>query len=278
MAETIFDAPESRAIMTYNLKNGWNFVQWEQRRDRLAEVIRAENPLLFGTQEGFSFQLRDLRERLPGYDYVGDGRFSDLTDEHVAIFYDTQRVTLVDSGTFWLADTHDLPGSKVEGEDFPRIATWLRCEVAGHDRELVMVNTHLTYQDIGLVVQTASLVEGIDRIAGRETDVILTGDFNQSRFTPTWETVTAAGFVDAVDFATTVDGPAFTFPDWDVWDDTRAAQVGENRIDWIMYRPAEGHPLPSGTHLRVVNTHTEPDPPSDHFPVVLGNQLTHEIG
>jgi endonuclease/exonuclease/phosphatase family metal-dependent hydrolase len=273
MSQTIFEAPAHRAVMTYNLKNGWNFIQWEQRRDRLAEVIHAERPLLLGTQEGFSFQLRDLRDRLPGYDFVGDGRFSDLTDEHVAIFYDTGRVTIVDSGTFWLAATHDLPGSKVEGEDLPRIATWVRCRIEGHDRELVMVNTHLTYQDIGLVVQTASLVEGIDRIAGRETDVILTGDFNQPRFTPTWQTVTAAGFVDAVDVAATVEGPRFTFPDWRTWSDEEIAAVtADRRIDWIMYRPADGQPVPTGTHLRVVNTHTEPDPPSDHFPVVLSNQ------
>ena len=79
--------------------------------------------------------------------------------------------------------------------------------------------------------------------------------------------------MDAVDFVASVEGPAFTFPDWRVWTDDEVAEVTtENRIDWIMYRPAEGQPLPSGTHLRVVNTHTEPDPPSDHFPVVVSNE------
>lgn len=279
MPTTLFDADEPRAVMTYNLKNGWNFVQWEARRDRLAEVIRAEAPLFLGTQEGFTFQLRDLRDRLPGYDFVGEGRFADLTDEHVAIFYDTERVTVLDSGTFWLAETYDLPGSKIEGEDFPRIATWMRCTVEGHDRELVMVNTHLTWQDIGLVDQTRSLIEGIDRIAGKETNVILTGDFNQIRHSPTWETVTAAGFEDAVDFAETVEGPTFTYADWRVWTKEQVADVTlDRRIDWIMYRPAAGQQLPSGTHLRVINTHTEPDPPSDHFPVVLSNQRTQANG
>lgn len=279
MATTIFDAQDRRAVMTYNLKNGWNFIQWEGRRDRLAEIIRAEQPLFAGTQEGFSFQLKDLRERLPGYDYIGDGRFSDLTDEHVAIFYDTERVTIQDSGTFWLAETWDLPGSKIDGEDFPRIATWMRCTVSGHDRELVVVNTHLTWQDIGLVAQTKSLVEGIDRIGGDGLDVLLTGDFNQIRHSPTWETVTAAGFVDAVDFAESVEGPSFTFPDWRTWSDEEVAEVElDRRIDWIMYRPADGQPIPSGTHLRVINTHTQPDPPSDHFPVVLSNQRTHGNG
>lgn len=273
MSGTLFDSPDHRTIMTYNLKNGWNFIRWRRRRDRLAEVIRAERPLIIGTQEGFAYQLRDLRRRLPGYDHVGDGRSSDRTDEHVDIFYDTRRVTLLDSGTFWLAETPEQPGSMVEGENFPRIATWARATVQGHDRETVIVNTHLTHQDVGLDVQTTSLVQGIDRIAGRETDVILTGDFNQPRLTPTWEAVTRAGFVDAVDLAASVEGPSFTFPDWRTWSDEEAAAITqERRIDWIMYRPGAGQPLPDNLHYRVINTHTEPDPPSDHFPVVLSNQ------
>jgi endonuclease/exonuclease/phosphatase family metal-dependent hydrolase len=275
MSRTLFDSPDHRAIMTYNLKNGWNFIRWRRRRDRLAEVIRSERPLLLGTQEGFSYQLRDLRRRLPGYDYVGDGRSADRADEYVAIYYDTRRVRLLDSGTFWLAETHDQPGSKVEGENFPRIATWARCTIKGHDRETVMVNTHLTHQDIGLEVQTRSLVQGIEREADRETDVVLTGDFNQPRFTPTWEAVKAAGFEDAVDFAATVEGPTFTFPDWRTWSDEDVAAVRkERRIDWIMYRPGAGQPFPDDVHLRVINTHTTSDPPSDHFPVVLSNGRT----
>lgn len=273
MTTTFFDGPGQRAVMTYNLKNGKRIVHWRERRDRLAGIIREESPLLVGTQEGFAFQLQDLRDRLPGYDYIGEGRYTDLTDEHVAILYDTERVTIHESGTFWLAETHDLPGSKVAGEDFPRIATWAWVSIDADDTEFVMVNTHLTWQDIGLVVQTASLMQGIDRIAPPEMDVLLTGDFNQPRFTATWETVTGAGFVDAVDFASEVSGPTFTFPDWRTWSDEEASDVTrDRRIDWIMYRPGVGRSLPKETFLHVINTHTEPDPPSDHFPVVLSNQ------
>lgn len=269
---TIFDTPEPRSVMTYNLKNGWNFDHWERRRDGLVNVILTERPTLLGTQEGFRFQLDYLRDNLPGYDYVGTGRFADETDEYAAIFYDTGVVTVADSGTFWLASTHDVPGSKVEGEDLPRIATWARVTMNGHDREVVMINTHLTYQEIGLAVQTASLGEGIGRIATPEDDVILTGDFNQSRQTATWQSLTSLGFADAVDFAESVEGPAFTYADWKEWDESAATAVAENRIDWILYRPGTGQPLPSNVRLRVINTHTEPNPPSDHFPVILANR------
>jgi endonuclease/exonuclease/phosphatase family metal-dependent hydrolase len=269
---TLFDGPDIRAVMTYNIKNGWNGDHWISRRDALVEVIRAERPLLCGIQEAFRFQITDILERLPGYDFVGSGRFIDLTDEHCAILYDTERVSVIESGTFWLADAHDTPGSIVDGENLPRIATWARCRVTGHDREVVMVNTHLTYQDIGLKVQTENLVRGIERIADPSLDVILTGDFNQNRHTLTWDTVTAAGFVDVLDIADTIEGPIFTFPDWDQWSTERTEAVDiENRIDWILYRPGKGNPLPSNVRLRVINTHTTPNPPSDHFPVVVSN-------
>jgi endonuclease/exonuclease/phosphatase family metal-dependent hydrolase len=270
---TLFDGPDIRAVMTYNIKNGWNGDHWISRRAALVDVIRSEQPLLAGIQEAFRFQITDILERLPGYDYVGSGRFFDLTDEHCAILYDTERVSVIESGTFWLADTPDEPGSIVDGEDFPRIATWARCNVAGHDREVVVANTHLTYQDIGLKVQTENLVRGIDRIAGSSLDVILTGDFNQNRHTPAWDTVTAAGFVDFLDIADTVEGPIFTNALWEEWGSGRAEAVDiENRIDWIMYRPGSGLPLPHNLVFRTINTHTEPNPPSDHFPVVVKNK------
>lgn len=279
MPGTIFDVPDRLAVMTYNLKNGGNVLRWRRRRDRLAEVIYGERPILVGTQEGFASQLRDLRNRLPGYDYVGEGRFADFSGERVAILYDTGQVRVLDSGTFWLADAFETPGSKVDGEDFPRIATWIRCAVAGYERELVMVNTHLTNRDIGLVVQTDALLAGTDRVAGRDQDVILTGDFNQVRHSPTWQTVVDAGFADSVDFATTIEGPSFTYADWRVWTDKDVAAVTrDRRIDWIMYRPVNDHPLPDGVHLRVINTHTKPNPPSDHFPVVLTNERVRGNG
>jgi endonuclease/exonuclease/phosphatase family metal-dependent hydrolase len=273
MPATLFDTAEPRSVMTYNLKNGNNRAHWLLRRRRLARVIRNERPTLLGTQEGFRWQLDYIRKELVDYAYIGAGRSADDADELSAILYDTRVASVVDSGTWWLAPSWDTPGSIVDGENFPRVATWGRFVIDGHHRDVVMVNTHLTYQDIGLQAQVQALVDGIARIATPEDDVILTGDFNQPRQTASWQTITAAGFVDALDLAEDTVGPKFTFPGWSRWSEEKVASVQkENRIDWILYRPGTDQPLPRNVAVRTIHTHLSGTPPSDHFPVILTNQ------
>jgi endonuclease/exonuclease/phosphatase family metal-dependent hydrolase len=270
---TLFDGPEYRAVMTYNLKNGSNRLHWLIRRRKLVDVIRRASPLLLGTQEGYRYQLEYIRRKLPGYAWIGSGRFADDSDELNAIFYDTRCVSVLGSGTWWLASTPEVAGSMIEGENFPRIATWGRFSITGHDRDVVMVNTHLTYQDVGLPAQVAALIEGIDRVAQRDDDVILTGDFNRPRHSPIWRALRDAGFRDAVDIAEELEGPVFTFPNWARWPQEKADGVTEeNRIDWILYRPGAGRSLPRNTVHRTINTHEGLISPSDHFPVVLSNR------
>lgn len=279
MPSTLFDTPEPRSVMTYNLKNGGNRAHWLLRRRKLVRVIRSEHPTLLGTQEGYHYQLDYIRTELSGYNYLGAGRYADSSNEFNAIFYDTRVATPLDSGTWWLAKTPDRPGSIIEGENFPRIATWGRFTIAGHGRDVVMVNTHLTYQDIGLHAQVSALIDGITRVSTPDDDVILTGDFNQPRLTPAWQRIVDAGFVDAMEFAGHAEGPTFTFPDWDRWPHDKALSIKkERRIDWILYRPGTGQDLPHNVTLWTINTHTTPNPPSDHFPVVLRNQRPQARG
>lgn len=270
---TIFDGPDHRAVMTYNLKNGQDVKRWRQRRAALIEVIRHQRPLLLGTQEGYRYQLDDIQKGLPDYDFVGVGRYTDGTNEYNAIFYDTTRVKIARSGTFWLSNTPELPGTRLPGSTLPRIATWARCILHDDGRQILFVNTHLTHQSHDIEEQTRILVRELERLIDPAIDTILTGDFNQSRRTPTWHALEEIGFIDAWTFANEVKGPVFTFPNWSQWDDERAASVTrENRIDWIMYRPGENRPLPRNVEIQTINTHTGEIIPSDHFPVVLSNQ------
>lgn len=271
-ATTLFDGPDDRAVMTYNLKNGSDPAHWQKRRDALAGVIREQHPLLLGTQEGYRFQLDDLRKRLRGYDFVGAGRYTDGSNEYNAVFFDTEQVKVAKSGTFWLSHTPELPGTRLPGSTLPRIVTWVRCVLIEDGRELLFVNTHLTHQSHDIEEQTGILARELQRLVDPAVDTILTGDFNQSRRTPTWHALQEIGFVDAWRFADRVEGPLFTFPDWDQWDEAKAASITEeNRIDWILYRPGEGRPLPRNVVVQTINTHTGDIAPSDHFPVVLRN-------
>ncbi|KAK7848020.1 hypothetical protein CFP56_005732 [Quercus suber] len=61
-----------------------------------------------------------------GYDQFGVSRkgSQDTSDEHCTIFYDKQKVELVEGGTFWLSESPSVPGSMSWGSVVPCIATW----------------------------------------------------------------------------------------------------------------------------------------------------------
>ncbi|HEV2072465.1 MAG TPA: endonuclease/exonuclease/phosphatase family protein [Thermomicrobiales bacterium] len=273
---TVFDTSEHVSIMSFNLKNGGNIISWIRRRALLVDVIREANPILIGTQEGYRSQLAYIRNKLPGYEFVGASRYPDEVDEYNAIFFDTSQVNVADSGTIWLSDTPDVPGSMFETEHMPRIATWALCDIIGYDRQLLSVNTHLTYEDAGIDAQVDVLIEQLDKFAPEDVDIVLTGDFNQPRHSRAWDKLVGIGFVDAWEFATSESGPRITAHNWKgapSGDD--AGSTPERRIDWIMYRPANGTTLPRNCIMETVDTHNGTVYPSDHFPIVLRNQPHH---
>ncbi len=253
--------------MTYNIKNGGDIPHWEQRKDALAEVIRRQNPTILGTQEGFEFQLAYLRDDLQHYEIVGEGRVPFIGDEYCAVFVDTRVAVVEESGTFWLSPTPDQPGSKMPGEDLPRIATWVRMRVDG--TPLLFVNTHLTNHETGIPAQMAVLVERLQHLIDPKIETVITGDFNIERNRKPMDSLRDLGFEDAWTLATDVSGPIFTTPVWDVWDDKAIASViDERRIDWICIRPPDGEESPP-VAVETINTHRKEPVPSDHFPVVV---------
>ncbi|KAJ6406943.1 hypothetical protein OIU84_010453 [Salix udensis] len=48
----------------------------------------------------------------------------DASDEHCSIFYDKEKVELLEGGTFWLSESPSVPGSMSWGAAVPCIATW----------------------------------------------------------------------------------------------------------------------------------------------------------
>lgn len=268
--DSLFATTTQTSVMTYNIKNGNDRAHWSRRRIEVANVILGVHPLLLGTQEGNRSQLDYLKDHLPNYDYVGRGRDTNGKGEFSAIFYDRTRVTILDSGSFWLSPTPDVFGSRTRGETLPRIATWICCRISGHDHDLMLINTHLTNREVNIPAQIAVLAEQIGNIAEPSLDVLMTGDFNIGRHREHIQPLGELGFVDAWSFADRAIGPRFTYAGWREWSEEDAAAVEEeNRIDWILYRPGDGRSLPTNVEVRTINTHARRAAPSDHFPVVL---------
>lgn len=119
----------SLSVMTFNLLEDQpegSPNSWEKRRDLCLSVIASYSPMILCTQQGVKSQLEYLQQGLPGYDQFGISRngSEEPTDQHCTIFYDKEKVELLEGGTFWLSESPSVPGSMSWGSEVPCIATW----------------------------------------------------------------------------------------------------------------------------------------------------------
>ncbi|KAF6155096.1 hypothetical protein GIB67_035843 [Kingdonia uniflora] len=154
----------SLSVMTFNLHENQaeeSPNSWEKRRDLCISVITSYSPMILCTQQGQKSQLEFLQQGLPdirlrrklfnascsilevyklmynpnygtdyfplGYDQFGTSRkgSEDTTDEHCTIFYDKEKVEVLEGGTFWLSESPAAQGSTSWGSVVPCIATWV---------------------------------------------------------------------------------------------------------------------------------------------------------
>lgn len=210
--------PQGLTVMTLNMRydnpeDGEN--NWRYRRDRVGEMIGERQVDLLGTQEVLFNQFEDLQRLLPGYEAVGVGREDGLrAGEFNAVFFRRDRFTLLDSGTFWLSETPETPGSKGWDGACERLATWVLLR-DGDGPEFLFINTHLDH--VGELARregVSLLLERIDRLRGKR-GVILTGDFNAEPASDVIGHVVAGGFLqNAHDVAAEKSGPAWSFSDF----------------------------------------------------------------
>jgi endonuclease/exonuclease/phosphatase family metal-dependent hydrolase len=162
----------------YNTKND-SLNAWPYRKDNAASQIRFHNVHILGVQEALHEQVMDLSQSLSQYKYVGVGRDDGKTKgEYSAIFYDTARLKLLGSSTFWLSLTPETPGSKSWDAAITRIVTWAKFKDVRSKRTFFVFNTH--FDHIGKEARRESarlLKQKVKDIAGNNP-VVITGDFN----------------------------------------------------------------------------------------------------
>ncbi len=103
-----------------------------------------------------------------------------------AIYYNSNKYTLVDKGHFWLSDTPDVAGSTavtyngtVYTSKYIRICQWVRLRDKTTGYEYVHINTHLdTISNNVRRGQTQVLLAKIIDKFGTDTPMFITGDFN----------------------------------------------------------------------------------------------------
>lgn len=177
-------------VMSFNLRT--KFIMdahnhWNHRKDLVAQSIKQFSPDLLGTQECALDQAMYLKSQLPGYQFVGAGRDDGKAGgEMCAIFFRSDKFTLLDKGHFWLSETPDQPGSKSWGSSYRRMVSWVKLAPRGGNREaLYFFNTHLDNTAARARVQQAWMLRRMMDAIADGRPAIVTGDFNtDSETTP----------------------------------------------------------------------------------------------
>lgn len=262
-------------VMTFNIRYGTaddGEDSWPLRHQLVADVIADRDPDVLGVQEALKFQLDELSDRLGRYRIIGVGRDDgEEAGEYSAIMYRASRFESVSSGTFWLSDAPEVPGSIGWGNQITRICTWglLRDRVSG--QQFYIYNTHLDHQSQSARERAVELIAS--RIHNRPSadPVILTGDFNageenramrylrgesERAYAPGTDPTAPANFRDTYRVVHRDSAAVGTFNAF------RGDSTGE-KIDAV---------LVSGewrvTAAAIVRTSVGGRYPSDHFPVV----------
>lgn len=173
---------QEMTFMTYNIRyatvnDGDN--QWENRKEYLSDQIGFYAPDVFGIQEGLQLQLNYLNTRLSAYDFFGVGRDDGKSKgEYCAIFYDKNKLEVVEHDTFWLSET---PTNISVGWDaaMERICTYGLFLNKKTGKKFWVFNTH--FDHIGVLAREKSaalIVKKIKDANQGNLPVILMGDFN----------------------------------------------------------------------------------------------------
>ena len=150
---------------------------WTCRVDRVRALIQRHGFDLMGLQEATATQIDDLLTE--GWAYVGVGRDDGKRGgEASCICYKKERFDVRDSGTFWLSETPEVPGSKAWEAGCPRICTWARMTDRKSGKVFVHFNTHLDHMSVAARTNGMALILKRMPQISQGMPVLLTGDMN----------------------------------------------------------------------------------------------------
>ncbi|MDN3596646.1 endonuclease/exonuclease/phosphatase family protein [Zunongwangia endophytica] len=169
-------------LMTYNIKyanetDGEN--SWSYRKDWITNQIKFYEPDIFGVQEALHTQIAYFDEQMPNYKYIGVGRDNGKQEgEYSAIFYNTNKLEVLKSNTFWL---NENPTEIKKGWDavLPRICTYGLFENKESGEKFWHFNAHFDHVGVKARQESAKLIfNKIQELNTEDYPVVLTGDLN----------------------------------------------------------------------------------------------------
>lgn len=243
---------------------------WEKRAPLNVAVIRAQAPDLIGFQECHSGNLLTYQQHLSDYArLLGPSILpEDKPRSYNAIFWRPARLTLLDSGSFWLSETPEV-SSRSWNTASPRLALWARFQLAGGG-ELPHLNTHLDHISVEARIRGAELiVQRLRALQTPATPLLITGDFNCNPDDPVHQQFQDLGLEDAYLATGHEDNEqanSFHAYGWSKPSSSGAKRRGSMRIDWILFAAPANKLRPIS--CEIIRDAQPPVYPSDHYPVV----------
>ena len=256
-------ADDTIRIMSFNIRYGdVGSATREDREELVSSTILNGHPDSIGIQEAIPEWMDYLTVALGDeYDYVGVGRDNGVDEgEYAAIFYLKDKYTPVDSGTFWLSETPDVP-SLGWGAACYRICTWVILENKETGDTYLHMNTHFDYANDDVINNSAKMM---NEFAMKYADipVVYTADMNFNEGSSYYNTMMDEGVLfdtkktaeDTMDYLTYHDAKPFLH--------------SGNVIDFIMVNNKFDAKV-----YRVITAGVDGEYVSDHFPIYADIKL-----
>ena len=250
-------------IMSFNIRyGGVGSASREDREPLVAETIIKGAPDSVGLQEATPEWMTYLSTALADeYDYVGVGRDNGVDEgEYAAIFYLKDKYTVVDSGTFWLSETPDVP-SMGWGADCYRICTWVVLENKTTGERYAHLNAHFDFANDEVRYNSAAM---INEFAAQFADipVVYTADMNFNQGSVYYNTMLDEGIFTDTKTA------AEDSMDYLTYHDTKPFAHATSVIDFVMINDNFDAEV-----YKVVTAGVDGKYVSDHFPVYADIRL-----
>jgi len=236
---------------------------WTNRKQDAVDLLSYYHPDYFGVQEALPEQMKDIKNGLKNYDYVGVGRDDGKEKgEFSALFYDTEKLQVVKSGTFWLSETPEKP-SKGWDAAYNRVCTYAVFKDKKSKKEFLAMNLHFDHVGNVARVKSADLIlKKIKEINPKNLPLTLSGDFNLTDDTEPIKIISQNLKDSFYNSEKKPYGPKGTFTAFNV------TEVPKERIDYIFVK---GFKIKSHRHIN--DRRENLLYPSDHFPVLTELQF-----
>ncbi len=265
-------------VMSFNVRGSFRDRgtqnAWRRRAEINVATIRRHAPDVIGFQEFQWGNRRTYRRMLPGYDEIRGPRYGNAPPfDFNAILFDPRRLTVLDSGGFWLSETPGRPSRSWQTR-VARSANWALFRALQTDLTFLHLNTHLDHvSGLARLEGSRLILRKLSEITGHgagEPPVVVTGDFNCRPGSAPYQAFTEGAFVDTyLATGNKDDRDAHTFHAFKGpgYREARPRRK-PRRIDWILLRDPL-RLLDPASH-RIVRDHDEEGGayPSDHYPIL----------